>query len=157
MVQYFCRFNLHSCSHCKLQCCMVLLHQRCIAPPQHLLRTEKAGGIQSSRRICCWLNLHGPCTPRLLRYYSRPHRLHRRVSRGAGAAWLSRHRLQEIKNGAREFALWANLRQSCELPREFTVSFFFRRRVDHLFHVLVAEFLALRSSPTRRDPAHFQI
>jgi hypothetical protein len=49
------------------------------------------------------------------------------------------------------------LRQSCELPREFTVSFFFRRRVDHLFHVLVAEFLALRSSPTRRDPAHFQI
>ena len=157
MVQYFCRFNTLSSKfslHCNVA--LLLLQQRCIASPRRSICCALKGN-QFARRFRWQLNLYGPCTPRLLRYYFRPHRLHCRVSRGAGAAWLSRHRLQEIKNGAREFALWANLRKSCELPREFTVSLFFRRRVDHLFHVRVAEFLALRSSPTRRDPAHFQI
>jgi hypothetical protein len=139
------RFDISA--HCKVESFASPASSRCSV----LLRCKSRG------RFPWQPNLHVPRTPRLLRYHSRTHRLHRRISRGAGAPWLSSHRLQEIKNGARDFALWANLRQSCELPREFTVSLFSRRRDEHVFHVLVAEFLASRSSPARRDPAHFHM
>ena len=68
------------------------------------------------------LALHGQRAPRFLRHYTHSYRLHRRVSRDARPRRLSRHRLQQIKSGKREFSIWANLRKPCKLPGEFAVS-----------------------------------